>query len=222
MRTSLLIQPTANVKQRPYLSERFRYTTLSPCYVFFINIIQLLNRDALGQVAGLVDVGALDDGDVVGEQLQRQCVDDGGYYLVHTRHRHHPHGGIGVEPGLLVGKDIEDAPARPHLFDVGLELLQQFVVGRHHDDRHVGIDQRQRAVFQLTGGIGLGVDVADLLELERPLHSDGVLAATAEEQAVVLVGKLFGQGLDLLVQRQGTLELLRRPSKVFSSAAGCS
>ena len=36
----------------------------------------LLHRHALGQVAGLVDVGALDDRGVVGQQLDRDGVED--------------------------------------------------------------------------------------------------------------------------------------------------
>ena len=65
-------------------------------------------------------------------------------------------------------------------------------------------------MLELTGGIGLGVDVGDLFQLERPLHGDGVLAATTEEQAVVLVGELLGQGLDLLGQRQALLDTQRQ------------
>jgi hypothetical protein len=41
----------------------------------FTGITGLFDRDAFRQVAGLVDVGALEDGDVVGEELDRDRVD---------------------------------------------------------------------------------------------------------------------------------------------------
>src|SRR5262245_48615850 len=40
--------------------------------------LMLLHRDALRQVAGLVDVGALGDGGVVGKELNGDGVEDGG------------------------------------------------------------------------------------------------------------------------------------------------
>jgi hypothetical protein len=45
-------------------------------------------------------------------------------------------------------------------------------VGRHHDHRHQLVDQRDRAVLHLPGGIALGVDVGDLLQLKRALERD--------------------------------------------------
>ena len=41
-----------------------------------------------------------------------------------------------------------------------------------HDDRHGLVDQRARRVLHLAGGIALGVDVGDLLELERPFEGE--------------------------------------------------
>jgi len=48
-------------------------------------------------------------------------------------------------------------------------------------------------VFELARRIGFGMDVGDLLELERAFHRDGVVHAATQEQRVVLVGKLFGE-----------------------------
>ena len=170
----------------------------------------LFHGNGFRQVARLIHIRALDQGDVVGEQLQRYRVDDGGYHLFHVVQAHHPHGLVALEAGVRIGEHVEDTATGTDFFHVGFELLQQVVVRCHHYDGHLGIDQRQRAVLELTGGIGLGMDVGDLLELERPLHGDGVLAATTEEQAVMLVGKLFGQGFDLLGQRQALLDAQRQ------------
>ena len=40
-------------------------------------------------------------------------------------------------------------------------------------------------MLHLSGGVALGVDVADLLELERALEGDGVVDAAAQEEEVV-------------------------------------
>src|SRR5271167_2961625 len=44
-------------------------------------------RYALCQVARLVDVGALEDGDVVGEELDRDCIEQRGHERVAARNR---------------------------------------------------------------------------------------------------------------------------------------
>lgn len=60
------------------------------------------------------------------------------------------------------------------------------------------LDQGERAVLQLGGGIGLGVDVRDLLELERGLAGDGVATDTADEHHRAGVRVLLGDLLDRL------------------------
>ena len=67
-----------------------------------------------------------------------------------------------------------------------LELLEQRVVRRDVDHRHLARHQRERAVLELAGRIGLGVDVGDFLELERAFERDRVVQAAAEEQRVLL------------------------------------
>src|SRR5271166_3042940 len=48
---------------------------------------RLFYRYALRKVARLVDVGALEDGDVVGEELDRDCIEQGCDKRVAARHR---------------------------------------------------------------------------------------------------------------------------------------
>ena len=84
---------------------------------------------------------------------------------------------------------IQLAAARAHFLQVRLQLLEQVVVRRDRDDRHVFVDERERAVLQLARRIRLGVDVRDFLELQRAFHRDRVHRAAAEEQRVVLVGE---------------------------------
>src|SRR5215831_17126270 len=47
----------------------------------------LFHRDAFREVSRWVDVGAFEDGGVVGEQLDRNCVEEGGDERVAIRHR---------------------------------------------------------------------------------------------------------------------------------------
>jgi len=49
----------------------------------------LFDRDAFRQIARLVDVGALEHGHVVGQQLQRHGVEDRREQVVDVRHGHH-------------------------------------------------------------------------------------------------------------------------------------
>ena len=60
----------------------------------------------------------------------------------------------------------------------------QMIVRRDHDDRQVLVDQRDRPVLQLAGRIALGVDVGDLLELQRAFESEGIGRAAAEIEHV--------------------------------------
>ena len=88
---------------------------------------------------------------------------------------------------LVVSEHIELAASRPHGLNVGLELLEELVRGGDDHDRHVGVNERDGAVLELSGGVALGVDVADLLELQRPLERDGEMHSPAEEKAARLL-----------------------------------
>ena len=64
------------------------------------------------------------------------------------------------------------------------------------EDGLAGIDERDRAVLELTGGETLGVDVGKLLELERALHGDRVAHVATEEEHRARVGHEAGDLLD--------------------------
>lgn len=55
--------------------------------------------------------------------------------------------------------------------------------------RHPGIQQGDRAMLHLTRRVTLRVDVADLLELQRPLQSDRVVDTPAQKNHVLGVGE---------------------------------
>ena len=133
---------------------------------------------------------------MVGEQLQGDGKDDRRDLVLDRGDIEDldPVTALHLRPGI--GKHDQLPATCPHLLEVGLQLFQQFVVGRHHDYRHVGIHQRQRTMLQFARRIGLGMDIGDLLQLERPFHGHRILRPPAEEQGVVLVGKLLGQSFD--------------------------
>ena len=64
--------------------------------------------------------------------------------------------------------------ARLHLL-YGRDVLGEKIVARQDDHRRrLRRHQGQRPVLELGGGIGLGVELVDLLELQRPFHGDGM------------------------------------------------
>ena len=67
---------------------------------------------------------------------------------------------------------------------------------REHDHRHVLVDQRDRPVLQLARRVALGVDVAQLLELERALERQRIGGAAAEIEHVAGAGELVGDRLE--------------------------
>ena len=56
----------------------------------------------------------------------------------------------------------------------------------------VFVDQRDGAVLQLAGGVAFGVDVGDLLELERALQGDRVVDVAADEEKVLFFCRTLG------------------------------
>ncbi|MNJ16897.1 hypothetical protein D3C77_111670 [compost metagenome] len=116
---------------------------------------------------------------------------------------------------LCIREHDQLASTGTYFLQVGLELLQQFVVRRHGYDRHVAVHQGQRAMLELSGRIGFGVDVGDFLELQGTFHCHRELSATAEEQGVVLVGEQLGGFLDDCIHRQGFTQTGRQATQFF-------
>ena len=56
--------------------------------------------------------------------------------------------------------------------------------GASADDRHPLVDERDRAVLHLAGRIAFGVDVGNLLQLQRAFERDGIVDAAAQIQEI--------------------------------------
>ena len=76
-------------------------------------------------------------------------------------------------------------------------LAMQRASRRDEDAGRLCVDQRDRAVLHLGGRIALGVDVADLLELQRPFERDREMQVAAEvEHALCRRDTLGGSSIN--------------------------
>ena len=71
---------------------------------------------------------------------------------------------------------------------------------RHEDAGRLSIHERDRTVLHLGGGVALGVDVADLLELQSPLERDREVKVAAQEQGTSSRCDRLGGRLDQRLQ----------------------
>ena len=116
--------------------------------------------------------------------------------VVGLRHPEHVLGELADDLVAVGGHRDDVGAARADLLDVADQLGEDGpVVGDDHDGRLV-VEQRDGAVLHLAGGVGLGRDVADLLELERALEADGEAHAAAEVEEEALVVVPLGDLLD--------------------------
>ena len=111
---------------------------------------------------------------------------------------------------ILIGEDIQLTATRANFFNVGFQFFQQFVVRCNDDNRHIGINQRQRTVFQFASSVGFSVNVRDLFQLQCAFQRDWVLIATAQEQRVMFVREIFCQRFNAFVLRQHLLNTARQ------------
>ena len=90
-----------------------------------------------------------------------------------------------VRIGRVLGRDHDDrATTRCDFLKVRRGFVENIVQGGQSDGRGFFVNQGDGAVLQFAGGITLGMDVADLLQLQRALHGQGEHGAPAEEEDV--------------------------------------
>ena len=139
---------------------------------------------------------------MVGEQLQG---DDFEQRREHFDGGRHDDDVIGRFARQLIafGDDGDhDAVARLDFLDVRNALLIPrhgfrivFVARSQHDDGKILIDQRVGAVLHFAGGIALGMNVGNFLELQRAFEGDGEVDAASEIQEIGVAEELPGQSL---------------------------
>ena len=65
-------------------------------------------------------------------------------------------------------------------------------------------------MLELAGRIGLGMNVADFLQLQTALHRDRIIDAAADKENILCVGVFGGKPLDPLLVLQGLGDLVRQ------------
>ena len=78
-----------------------------------------------------------------------------------------------------------------------------------HDDRGALAEQGVRAMFELACGVGLGVDVGDLLQLEGALARDGIVQGAAKIEEGFGVAEVCGDALQFLLQGRQAIAVQR-------------
>ena len=140
-------------------------------------------------------------GQLAREELQRHDRDERLEQHRHLRQRDQ-HVGVGLDGRVaLLGQAERASAAGAHLLDAADHLVVELVAtARGHDaqDRQALLDQGDRAVLELAGREALGVEVGDLLELERSLERDRVAGVATEEQHRAAADVVAGQAVDLL------------------------
>src|SRR5262245_5615525 len=114
--------------------------------------MQLLDRDALGEVSGLVDVVAADDGGVVGDELQGDDGEHGGEGLGDVGDVEDVFGDF-FDVGIALGGDGDDvAAAGADLGDVVEDLVVLAALVGDEDGGHAVVDEGDGAVLHFGGG----------------------------------------------------------------------
>src|SRR5436190_8718529 len=166
---------------------------------------RLFHRHRLGQVARLIHVAAQTHRDVVREELERDDGEDRREQLRAGRDLDDVAGLRRDRPVPGVADGDQPALARAHLLDVAEHALVGAVARHERHDRQVVGNQGDRPVLHLAARVALGVDVGNLLELQRPLEGDRVLEAAPEVEEALRVRELAGQRGDAAVQLEGLL-----------------
>ncbi len=78
------------------------------------------------------------------------------------------------------------ALASDHFVHVRHGFFEGHVTRRDHDDGKIFLDERDRPVFEFSGGIALGVNVGYFLELERALQRKPALSCARAGGSSVL------------------------------------
>ena len=145
---------------------------------------------------------------MIGEKLKGQDLRNGGEERIgHGDEKHVVRLGEHTAVALVHhGEDL--GPARLDFFDIRHRLVEQLLVARERNDETARIDERDGAVLELSGGIRLGVDVGDLLELERGFKRDGVVDVAPDEEERAVAAVALGKIADLRVQVNAALRAL--------------
>ena len=154
---------------------------------------KLLHGYRLGEVAGLVHIAALHNGNVVCQKLQRnnrqqrrEALLGGGDSNRKVRH-------IAYQ-NIALGNHTDDPPlARFDFLNIRNHLFVCATTWRNHHHRHLLRDKGNGSVFHLGCGIALGVYITDFLEFECALQCNRIVVTTPEVDKILRIGECLGK-----------------------------
>ena len=124
---------------------------------------------------------------------------------------------------LRIGDQDDLAAACGNLLHVRDRLLEHAIVRRNHDHRHGLVDERDRPMLELAGGIAFGMDVRNFLELERTFQRDRKARAPTEIENVARLSEILrelsicGSSVSAAAIKRGTS--IRARTRFCSSAS---
>ena len=103
----------------------------------------------------------------------------------------------------FVGHGNDRRSAGLHFLDIRKQLCVNVGLGCDYDDGTLFVDEGNRAVFHLGGGITFGVNVGNLFEFEGTFESDWKHVLAAEKKAVLHVFVFLRDLEDLVAELNG-------------------
>ena len=109
---------------------------------------------------------------------------------------------------------------RQGLLVVDLTLFRERIPRGKHDDRKILVDERVRPMLHFAGGIALGVNIRDFLELQRAFQSNGEMDAPPEIKKVLRFRQVLRHLLINLGIREHLLQFSGDLSQFLDESAG--
>ena len=126
---------------------------------------------------------------MVGEQLERNAGENRHEHRASLRDRDDVVSDF-VKRVAIFRRDGDDlASASLDFADIADDLVEERILRGDDHDRHVFVDEGNRAVLHFCSGVAFGVNVADFLELQRTFHGDRVAEVATEVQEVVCLAE---------------------------------
>ena len=97
-----------------------------------------------------------------------------------------------------------------HLHNIAHGLLKELGIGAQCHHQSALLNEADGTVLELTGGVGLGVDIGDLLELQGALQAQGIVHIATDEEDAIVVEILAGVVLNVVLVGEDLLHLGRQ------------
>ncbi len=160
----------------------------------------LFDRHALRKIAGLVDIATEFHRYVVGQQLQWNDAENRRQIVRSVGYQNHIVADF-FQGGVALRSNRDDRTfAGFDLLDVADVFLEDGILGSNEQRGCLLGDECDHTMLKFGTGIARGGDVADFLQLQRPLESNRIVRLAAHKEEVVRLSVFFGDSDDLRLQ----------------------